>query len=123
MTAKCLSFTANKVVVLVRNPLDVIVNYANQVNTMSHELKPEYSYDKDFAEWWKWWVKYHCNIQKTYFDTLKAHAADVSIHYVRYEDLVSNTKAELASLMKFVLDLNDLTDTNAERRINTVVQE
>ena len=55
-TQKCLSFTASKIVVLVRNPLDVIFNYANQVNTMTHELKPEYAYGKDFPEWWNWWI-------------------------------------------------------------------
>lgn len=39
---------------------------------------------------------------------------------MRYEDLVTNPKEELTGIMKFVLDLDDLAGTNAERRIEAV---
>jgi hypothetical protein len=35
------------------------------------------------------------------------------IYIVRYEDLVSNPAAELQGIMKYLLDLDDLSGTNA----------
>lgn len=45
------------------------------------------------------------------------------IHIVRYEDLCDAPMPELTSMMKFCLDLNDLTGTNMERRIKTMSGE
>ena len=39
------------------------------------------------------------------------------IYIVRYEDLCLNPVEELTGMMKFLLDLDDLTGTNMERRI------
>lgn len=41
--------------------------------------------------------------------------------FVRFEDLVMDPEPELRSLMKFLLGVDDLTGTNAERRINEVL--
>jgi hypothetical protein len=43
------------------------------------------------------------------------------IYIVRYEDLVSNPKPELEGIMKYLLDLDDLTGTNAQRRVDEVI--
>lgn len=40
---------------------------------------------------------------------------------MRYEDLVSNPKPELEGIMKYLLDLDDLTGTNAQRRVDEVI--
>ena len=43
------------------------------------------------------------------------------IYIMRYEDLVANPKQELEGIMKYLLDLDDLTGTGAEKRIAEVV--
>lgn len=84
-----MSFETKKIICLVRNPLHVIENYANQINTMSHDSKASFSYDQNFKEWWDDWIKAQCDIQKKYFATLQDHSSSkVSVLYVRYEDLI-----------------------------------
>lgn len=41
---------------------------------------------------------------------------------MRYEDLCTNPTEELTGMMKFLLDLDDLSGTNMERRINQIDQ-
>jgi len=43
-----ITFGANKVLWLVRNPMDVIVSFASLMNTCSHTHKPEWDYAKDY---------------------------------------------------------------------------
>lgn len=40
------------------------------------------------------------------------------IYICRYEDLVKDSKSELDGIMKFLLDVEDLSGTNCERRID-----
>lgn len=46
---------------------------------------------------------------------------NVPILFIRFEDLVMNPEPELHNVMKFLLGISDLTDTNALRRINEVL--
>ena len=39
------------------------------------------------------------------------------ILFVRFEDLVMNPEPELMRMMKFILGVNDISGTNAERRV------
>jgi len=39
------------------------------------------------------------------------------IYIVRYEDLVSNAKEEMVGVMKYLLNVEDLTGTNCMRRL------
>jgi len=39
---------------------------------------------------------------------------------VRFEDLCDENIPELTSMMKFTLEMNDLSGTNMERRINAI---
>jgi hypothetical protein len=43
------------------------------------------------------------------------------MYIVRYEDLISNREAELTGVMKFLLEMDDLSGTNVERRIKEAV--
>jgi hypothetical protein len=43
------------------------------------------------------------------------------IYVTRYEDLVSNPRQELEGIYKFLLDLDDLKGTNAERRLDDIM--
>jgi hypothetical protein len=53
-----LTFTSNKVICCVRNPLDCLVSYACFINTLNHSIKPEFEFERDFPEWWDWFVRH-----------------------------------------------------------------
>ena len=65
-----LEFDSSKVLMCVRNPLDVLVSFASLVNTLSHTAEPEFSYSKDFPKWWDWWVKDQAKKHAQYFNTM-----------------------------------------------------
>lgn len=107
---------------LIRNPLDVFYSFANLGNTMSHSVHPEFSYDKDYPQWWDWWVRLQAENHQRYFDTLRKHCEEKKcpIYFVRYEDLLTKPKEELTGIMSFILDLDSLEGTNVQRRIDEV---
>lgn len=49
-------FVAQKMIVMVRNPIDVLPSFANLCNTGSHSLVPNEEYHLDFPEYWDEWV-------------------------------------------------------------------
>jgi hypothetical protein len=97
--AQSLTFEAKKMICLVRNPLHVIENFANQTNTMSYDSKAEFQYSTEFADWWDWWITEQCANQKKYFATLQEQTAKANILFVRYEDLEEAPKRELTKVM------------------------
>ena len=114
-------FASDKVICCVRNPLDVILSFASLSNTMSHSANPEFDYATDYPEWWAWWVKTQAITHAKYFEILLRHCTKEGknpIYICRYEDLVSDSKKELDGIMKFLLDVDDLSGTNCERRID-----
>lgn len=119
-----LKFKSDKVVCCVRNPLDVIMSFASLGNTMSHSGQPEYSYNKDYAQWWNWWVTDQAKSHARYFTSMLKHCNQDNenpIYVTRYEDLVSNPRQELEGIYKYLLDLDDLKGTNAERRLDQIM--
>ena len=124
MMPATLAFSANKVICCVRNPLDVFVSWASLCNMMNHAAKPEFDYEKEFPEWFDWWVRWCTDAHRQYFDTMIAHATKdlkAPLHICRYEDLIKQPEKELNDMFKFLLDLDSLEGTNAETRIKEVV--
>jgi len=116
-----LPFKSDKVVCCVRNPLDVIVSYATLSNTMSHSGTTDYKYHEDYPEWWNWWVIEQAESHRKNFEVMRRHCNEEGrnpIYTVRYEDLVKNPRPELEGIFKFLLDLDSLEGTNAQRRID-----
>lgn len=50
-------FTSNKLLVIVRNPLDVMLSWLNLLCLANHNSKAPFDYDKEYPEWWDWWVR------------------------------------------------------------------
>ena len=87
---------------------------------MSHSANPEFDYATDYPEWWAWWVKTQALTHAKYFEILLRHCTREGknpIYICRYEDLVTDSKKELEGIMRFLLDIDDLSGTNCERRI------
>ena len=51
------SFHAQKMICVVRNPLDVIPSFANLLHMRSHSLIPQEKLHEKFPEWWAEWSK------------------------------------------------------------------
>ena len=62
---------------------------------------------------------------KAFFEQIKRDCSNENgvnpLYIVRYEDLVMSPKETVMGLFAFLLDVDDLTGTNAERRIDQVV--
>lgn len=118
-----MAFRCNKVLCIVRNPLDVLVSYATLCQTMSHSAVTPYNFAKDYPQWWDWWIKFMCDQMSDYFDILMGDCIDDKrnpIHICRFEDLSDCVATELSGMMKFCLDLDDLSGTNMERRLEDI---
>ena len=122
-TPWCLPFTpkffANKCICVVRNPLPVIISLITLFSLNNHNSVLPFEFETEYPEWWDWWVHYCAdNMRRWYEYTLHdARLRKVPTLYVRYEDLVSAPEREMRDIMRFMLGVNDLTGTNAERRI------
>lgn len=80
----------------------------------------EFDYPTHYPYWWDFWVKKFARIQARYFEALIRHTTKEGknpIYIVRYEDLCTHPTEELTGMMKFLLDMDDISGTNVERRI------
>jgi len=60
---------------------------------------------------------------KVYFDTVLKHCVDEMennnpIYFTRYEDMVKDMTGPTKGIMTYLLDLDDIAGTNAERRVD-----
>jgi hypothetical protein len=51
------TFKSNKVIRVVRHPIDVFPSYAHMLNALSHANKAPVKFEKEYPEWWDWFVK------------------------------------------------------------------
>lgn len=113
-------FISNKVICCVRNPLDIFPSWASFLNTGNHSVKAEFDFEKSYPDWWNWFVRHYAKFIRWYFDTL-INDTEVKklnpIYFVRYEDVVKDMEKEMTGMMEFLLDLDTLEGTNAQRRI------
>ena len=116
-------FNANKVVVIVRNPLDTNISWLHLGTMDSHSMKAPFNYEESYPEYFDWWVKDCCGYMKDWMNCMMkdSRQRDVPMLFLRFEDLVMNPEPELYNLMRFMLGIQDLTGTNAERRIKEVL--
>jgi hypothetical protein len=86
------------------------------VNTINHTAKPTFDFEKEYPEWWDWYVHYQVDCMTFYFDKLIKDCVtnkQAPIHFTRYEDMVVDIVPPSKKVLEFILDTEDLTDTNA----------
>ena len=77
-----------------------------------------------FPEWWADYVKEETVRMRRFFEIIKQDCFQNGtnpLYIVRYEDLVLKPKETVMGLFAFLLDVDDITGTNAERRIDQIV--
>ena len=92
--------------------------------TMSHSALPPFEIEKQDPKWWDevltWGFKFHSDFFKILVgDTVEKKKS--TIFFTRFEDLLSQPEKELTGLFKYLLDLEDLSGTNIERRIKLAI--
>ena len=109
-----------------RHPLDLLPSYASLLLALSHGIKPDYDYSTEYPEWWDWFLRKTTPTLQRYFEILIRDCIREKkspLYIVRYEDLVSDPKQTLMGLMSYLLEVEDLSGTNVERRIDHVVSQ
>lgn len=117
-------FTANKMVVIVRNPLDSNLSWLHLVAMNNHAVKSPFDYEKVYPNYFDWWTRDCCGLMNKWYQTLMKDAKlrRVPTLFIRFEDLILDPKPELENLCKFLLGERSLEGTNAERRVAEVLQ-
>ena len=116
------SFHSQKMFKIVRNPMDVLLSYANVVATFTHSTIPLEKFDKDLPEFWTQWVKLMGSAMAEDFNLMIGSETSVSTkipsYFVRYEDLKLNPVPVVKDLFRFLLDAPSIEGTVLEKRIN-----
>ena len=116
-------FSAQKMIVIARNPIDVIPSFANLVNTHSHSLEINETYHVDFPEFWDQWVlKMSATMRKNHSEVLNSLARSIPTYFMRFEDLKLDPVPVLTGLFCFLLDVPSIKGTIVERKIQEVTQ-
>lgn len=103
-----IKFESTKVICLVRNPFDAIMDLAKSFNPIAADFEPK---------WWSWFVMEQIEQYQNFFRSLVSDCVENKknpILFVRYEDLQDSPVRELTEVMKYLLDVNDLAGTVAE---------
>jgi hypothetical protein len=116
-------FHCNKMIIVVRNPLDVIVSWLNLVAQACHNSKTEYTVEKDYPVWWGKWVVETAGFIRDWFNVYLKDAATrkLPIVWFRFEDMIMNPEPQLYDMMRMFTGKKDLEGTNAELRIQEVL--
>lgn len=82
----------NKMIVVVRNPLDSILSFLGYLTLANHNSKLPFEVEKTYPEFWDWYVHNQVVHIKNWF---KVVLGDARLHkvptlFVRFEDLVAN---------------------------------
>lgn len=116
-------FDSNKLLVLVRNPVDVILSklHAQVSGTRSKKA------DVDFAEHTQF-ISDHVDaaVKEAYAVYTEAFTQfkerNVPVYFVRFEQLVEEPQKTLEDIFKFLLDTRDVEGTVVQKRIKEVAE-
>ena len=108
-------------IVVARNPIDVIPSFAHLNNTHSHTLVVNERYDVDFPEFWEQWVTgMTAEIKANHASVLNDITSQIPTFFLRYEDLKLDPVPVLEALFSFLLDVDSLEGTLCQRKIREV---
>jgi Sulfotransferase domain len=114
-----------KVIIVVRNPLDSIVSLLHQNITLTMGKSIENDLNTDFPEFWnecvdKFSLKFEA-YYKYWIDLAKTK--EFPIIFVRYEDLLLKKREVLVEIFKFLLDVSSLEGLYVMDRIEAEIQK
>ena len=104
------AFTTNKLIFIVRNPLDVIARICELTQTGSAHLKIKEKMS-DFPEFWNTFIKERVKELRQYFNVMLEETKNekVPIYFVRFEELLEEPNKVLSGLFSFILGVEEDT--------------
>lgn len=114
-------FGAERVILLVRNPIDCMTSLFHMVCSGSHDLSIA---DEDFSKFPKHWsefIEQEIAVWKDFHNFWIN--ASIPVHIIRYEDIVLRPKYAMANLMQFILNVDSIAGTKIEKFIELGIQE
>ena len=124
MTGTEHAFAAEKMICVVRNPLDIIASYAFFVSMKSHSLVPEEKLNERFPAWWKEWVTTMAEQISYNHDYIVDTLSEKIPSYIfRYEDLILDPEPVLLECFRFLFDVHTLEGTVLEARIKSIAKQ
>jgi len=113
---KELQFSASRILVMVRNPLECYPSFVNLMAHASHSLTSNEPFNQ-FVEEWDTQIDLLTNFAKTYYQELIKlikTRSDIPFHIVRFEDLRRETYETMIEVFKFMLNQDSLEGTVLE---------
>ena len=109
-------FYADKVLLVVRNPIDSIVSAFNMTCTGTHDKSMS---KEDFERYREEWEK-HSYIEFTvWVDFYEFYFnSKIPFHIIRFEDILNDTRNTYLGIMQFLLNKKNLAGTVAEKIID-----
>lgn len=108
-------FGAERVILLVRNPLDCMTSLFHMVVTNTHDLSIQ---EEDFLKFpfeFSQYIEQEIGVWQEFHDFWLQ--ADIPVHIIRYEDIVLNPRYALTKLMEFILNVDSIEGTVIQKYI------
>jgi len=113
-------FTAERALLITRNPLDTMVSLFNLIATASHDLSVLDSDFELFKQNWQERVKLEIPIWNKFYEYW-LNKKDIPVHVVRYEDIKEDPYTYMKGVLEFVLEVDDISGTKVHRYLQMVV--
>ena len=112
-----IKFHANKMIVIARNPIDVVPSMMQLVNMLSHSLKQKESFKDDLPEFWNAAVPLAVGNMKKNQKLLLKITETIPTYFIRFEDIRTDAVPVMLECMKFILDVDSIEGTIVEKRV------
>ena len=85
-------FHCNKMISIIRNPLDTFISWLNLVAQFNHNSKAPFDYELAYPNYWDWWIHDITPLMTAWTKTIMddAKLRKLPILFLRFEDLVSD---------------------------------
>ena len=111
------AFHANKMLVIVRNPIEIFPSFCSLMQTGSHSVMPQKPFTELSDDFWKKWVSFVTEMLKQNHERVTRISNKVPTFYVRFEDIRTNPVPILGDVFKFLFDVPSIEGTVLEKRI------
>ena len=108
-------FHAQKMLVVVRNPIDVFPSVAGLINTCSHSMVPQKPYNE--LDFWGKFLAVSSRHLDGNFQEVKKLSETIPTFYVRFEDMRTDPATVLCEVFRFLFEVESIEGTVLEKRI------
>lgn len=118
-------YYSNMMLVVTRNPLDSIVSWMHYLMMANHVTKLPFDCSREYPGFFQWWVNDIVPKMRQQYMTYieEARSKKCPILFVRFEDLILNTKPQLENVARFIFKMADVAGTNVQRRIDQIMTD